>query len=73
MSVTLLDRPAGNRAANGGGPGRRAVIRWAWRLLRREWRQQLLILARVVVAVGATVVGAAVATNVPPPANAKAG
>jgi putative ABC transport system permease protein len=70
MSVTLLDRPAGNRAANGGGPGRRAVIRWAWRLLRREWRQQLLILALVVVAVGATVVGAAVATNVPPPANA---
>jgi putative ABC transport system permease protein len=70
MSVTLLDRPAGNRAANGGGPGRRAVIRWAWRLLRREWRQQLLILALVVVAVGATVVGAAVATNAPPPANA---
>jgi putative ABC transport system permease protein len=51
-------------------PARRAVIRWAWRLFRREWRQQLLVLALIVVAVGATVVGAAVATDTPPPANA---
>jgi putative ABC transport system permease protein len=34
---------------------RRAVIRWAVRLLRREWRQQLLILALITVAVAATV------------------
>jgi putative ABC transport system permease protein len=46
------------------------VIRWAWRLLRREWRQQLLVLALVTVAVAATIVGAAVATDTPPPANA---
>ena len=39
-------------------------------MFRREWRQQLLVLALIVVAVGATVVGAAVATNTPPPANA---
>jgi putative ABC transport system permease protein len=39
------------------------VIRWAWRLFRREWRQQLLVLALVTVAVGATFLGAAVATN----------
>jgi putative ABC transport system permease protein len=52
------------------GPGRRAVIRWAWRLLRREWRQQLLILALITVAVAATFVGAAVATNTPPAAGA---
>ena len=56
--------------ANGGVPARRAVIRWAWRLFRREWRQQLLVLALIVVAVAATVVGAAVATNTPPPAGA---
>ena len=46
------------------------MIRWAWRLFKREWRQQLLILLLVVVAVAAVVVGAAVATNTPPPANA---
>jgi len=71
MSVTLLERPAevGTRAGNGGAPARRAMVRWAWRLFRREWRQQLLILALVVVAVAATVVGATVATNTPAPAD----
>ena len=69
-STALLERPAQAGAANGGVPARRAVIRWAWRLFRREWRQQFLVLALIVVAVAATVVGAAVATNTPPPANA---
>jgi putative ABC transport system permease protein len=41
--------------ANGGWPARGAVIRWASRLLRREWRQHLLILGLLTVAVaGAT-------------------
>jgi putative ABC transport system permease protein len=57
----------------GGGPGslsaRRAVMRWAWRLFRREWRQQLLVLTLIVVVVGAIFVAAAVATNNPTPAN----
>jgi putative ABC transport system permease protein len=39
------------------------VIRWAWRLFRREWRQQLLVLALITVAVAATFVGAATAVN----------
>jgi putative ABC transport system permease protein len=39
-------------------------------MFRREWRQQLLVLALIVVAVAATFLGAAVATNTPPPANA---
>jgi len=43
--------------------------RWAWRLFRSEWRQQLLIVALVVVAVGATILGATVATDTPPAAN----
>lgn len=47
----------------------RAITRWSWRLLRREWRQQFLILALIVVAVGAMVVGAGVAYNTPLPAN----
>jgi putative ABC transport system permease protein len=45
-------------------------MRWAWRMFRREWRQQLLVLALIVVAVAATFIGAAVATNTPPPATA---
>jgi len=48
-------------------PARRAVIRWALRLLRREWRQQLLILALITVAVSATVVASAVAADAPAP------
>ncbi len=70
MSTALRRRPAHAGPAHGGVPARRAVIRWAWRLLRSEWRQQLLILALVTVAVAATVVGAAVAINTPGPANA---
>ncbi|HLN04638.1 MAG TPA: FtsX-like permease family protein [Acidimicrobiales bacterium] len=45
------------------------MVRWAWRLFRREWRQQLLVLALIIVAVTATVVGSAVAINTPLPAN----
>ncbi|HXS64209.1 MAG TPA: FtsX-like permease family protein [Streptosporangiaceae bacterium] len=70
MSVTLEERPAVTRARHGGVPARRAVIRWAWRLLRREWRQQLLILALITVAVAATFVGSAVAVNTPVPPGA---
>ena len=29
-------------AGSGGGPARRAIFRWSWRLFRREWRQQVL-------------------------------
>jgi putative ABC transport system permease protein len=45
------------------------VIRWAWRLFRREWRQQLLVLSLITVALAATVLGGAVAVNTPPPAS----
>ncbi len=34
-----------NRPPDGGAPARRAVIRWSWRLVRREWRQQFFIFA----------------------------
>jgi putative ABC transport system permease protein len=40
---------------------RRAMARWAWRLFRREWRQQVLVLLLLIVAVAAaTFSGAAV-------------
>jgi putative ABC transport system permease protein len=73
MSVGVLERPATESApvpSSGGVPARRAMIRWAWRLFRREWRQQLIILLLVIAAVAAVVVGSAVAVNTPPPANA---
>ncbi len=70
MSTAVRDRPAPGRTGNGGVAARRAVMRWAWRMFRREWRQQLLVMALIVVAVAATFIGAAVATNTPPPANA---
>jgi putative ABC transport system permease protein len=71
VSTATLNRTsaqAGTR--NGGVPARRAVMRWGWRLFRREWRQQLLVLALIIVAVGAIVLGAAVSANNPPPATA---
>jgi len=65
-ATAVKERPA-HRMPNGGVPARRAVVRWAIRLLRSEWRQQLLILALITVAVGATVVASTVATNTPAP------
>ena len=65
MSVTVRERPGRAVPSNGGVPARRAIVRWAWRLLRHEWRQQLLILALITVAVAVTFVGSAVATNTP--------
>ncbi len=65
MSTATLQRPATKRPKGGGVPARRAVIRWAIRLLRREWRQQLLIFALITVAVAATLIASAVATTTP--------
>jgi len=61
MSQTRTPSVPGRQADNAGWPARRAVIRFAWRLFRHEWRQQLLILALVIVAISATIVGSAVA------------
>ena len=46
-----------------GNPASRAVNRWSLRLFRREWRQQLLVLALLTVAVAAGVALATVAIN----------
>jgi putative ABC transport system permease protein len=66
--TATLERPA-ERTGRGNAPARRAVMRWAWRLFRREWRQQLLVLILITVAVAATIFGAAIGTNTPLPAN----
>ena len=63
MSIALREPP--DLAAGAGGiVARRAVIRWGWRLFRREWRQQLLVLGLLTVAVAVTIWGASTVTNV---------
>ncbi len=63
MSIALREPP--DLAGGAGGiVARRAVVRWGWRLFRREWRQQLLVLGLLTVAVAATIWGASVVTNV---------
>src|SRR6516165_11470983 len=62
VSTALRDPP--DLAGPGGGiVARRAVFRWGWRLFRREWRQQLLVLGLLTAAVAATIWGASVVTN----------
>lgn len=63
MSTAILERPVAPAARGGGAPARRAIRRWAWRLFRREWRQQVLVLALLIVAVAGTVIGLGVASN----------
>lgn len=67
-------RSGGAGATPGRGTARRAVARWAWRLFRREWRQQLLVLALLTAGVTASV-GLALAayTATPAPSNAEFG
>jgi putative ABC transport system permease protein len=65
VSISLHERPAIRTASNGGAPARRAVVRWAWRLFRREWRQQLLVLGLLIVAVAGTTAGVAIAPESP--------
>ena len=59
-----LREPPDLAGGAGGIVARRAVVRWAVRLFRREWRQQLLVLGLLTVAVAATIWGTSVVTNV---------
>ena len=52
--------------SNGGMPARRAVVRWASRGFRRDWRQHLLILSLLTVAIAAAVGFSCAAFNVAP-------
>ena len=63
MTSTLVTEAPAPPAERGGLPARRAVMRWAWRMFRREWRQHLLVLTLLTVAVAATTAGAGFATN----------
>ncbi len=64
MSATLRDRGVRPGPAGGGIPARQAVARWAWRLFRREWRQQILVLALLILTVAAAAFSVSAAYNV---------
>ena len=51
---------------NGGMPARGAVVRWSWRLFRRDWRQHLLIVILLTASVAAAVGFTSAAYNVAP-------
>ena len=51
------------RPGRRGLAARRPLIRWAWRLFRREWRQQILVIALLTVAVTAAVTSVTIAYN----------
>jgi putative ABC transport system permease protein len=63
-----------HRAPGGGGvAARRAVVRWAGRMLRREWRRQILVAALLTVAVTAAIGSITVVYNASPADDAEFG
>ncbi|HET9242151.1 MAG TPA: FtsX-like permease family protein [Gaiella sp.] len=64
--TALAHRSALEGSANGGVAARRAVVRWAGRMFRREWRQQLLVLTLLSVAVTAAIGSITIAHNAVP-------
>jgi putative ABC transport system permease protein len=72
--MTTLAHRAGLRGPRSGGvPARRAVIRWAGRMLRREWRQQLLVVTLLTVAVAAAIASITMVYNTTPADNVEHG
>src|SRR5262249_61778265 len=65
--------PALSGPSNGGAPARRAVIRWAGRMFRRDWRQQVLIVALLTIAVAAAIASITIVYNTAPADNAEHG
>jgi putative ABC transport system permease protein len=53
--TTHAQRSALGGPGNGGVAARRAVVRWAGRMFRREWRQQILVVTLLAVAVTAAI------------------
>jgi putative ABC transport system permease protein len=61
--TALAHRSTLRLKANRGIAARRAVVRWAWRMFRREWRQQILVIALIIVAAGAAIASVTIAYN----------
>ena len=64
--TTLAHREEMRGPRNGGIAARRAMIRWAGRLFRREWRQQVLVLTLLAVAVAAAICSITIVHNTDP-------
>src|SRR5262245_64880727 len=71
--ATLAHRSALGGPRNGGVAARRAVVRWARRMFRREWRQQLLVVTLLTVAVAAAIGSITVANQAVPADNSDFG
>ena len=71
--TALAHRSALRGPADGGVAARRAVVRWAWRMFRREWRQQLLVVTLLAVAVAAAIGSITIAYNAVPADNSEFG
>jgi putative ABC transport system permease protein len=70
---TVAHSPVLAGPSNGGVAARRAVVRWAWRLFRREWRQQLLVVMLLTVTVAAAIGSITIASNSVPADNSDFG
>src|SRR5262245_43367830 len=64
--TTLAQRSALDGPRNGGVAARRAIVRWAWRMFRRERRQQFLVVVLLTVAVAAAIGSITIASNAVP-------
>ncbi|GAA4521352.1 hypothetical protein GCM10023191_099740 [Actinoallomurus oryzae] len=69
MSVVAPARPG----TGGGVPARRALVRWSWRMLRREWRSQVLVTVLLTVAVMTAVCGGTAVYNLPQTTDSRLG
>ncbi|MGH3128366.1 MAG: ABC transporter permease, partial [Gaiellaceae bacterium] len=71
--TTLVHARTSRRPSNGSIAARRAVVRWAWRMFRREWRQQILVTALLTVAVAAAIGSLTLVYNTDPLDNGEFG
>src|SRR6188508_43971 len=65
MTMLAHGSPLGG-SRHGGVAARRAVVRWAGRMFRREWRQQILVVTLLTVAVTAAIGSITIASNAAP-------
>jgi putative ABC transport system permease protein len=71
--TTLAHRSGLDGPRDGGIVARRAVVRWARRMFRDEWRQQLLVVTLLTVAVAAAIGSITIAYNTVPADNSQFG
>jgi putative ABC transport system permease protein len=72
--MSAVAHPSAVAGPKGGGfAARRAVIRWAARMFRREWRQQILVVTLLTVAVAAAIGSVTIVHNTAPADNSQFG